>query len=335
MDINEIIKRGIEKANTKADEELNELMKEENGNCEETRKRLRFYSSIDMDKEWQSFEQRRKPRKSKTIKLWWLGAAASLLIMIGFATFAINNEKGKNYDYALFDSSKVKPGIKAADVAEKGDTETVNVPRGAEYSLVLNDGTKVWLNSDSRLVYPKTFNGKERRVKLEGEAYFEVAHNAEKPFYVDLIGMSIHVTGTKFNVNARNGKNIDVTLVSGSIQMERANGKLMAVLQPNENFTAGLATKGYRVSEADINTDLAWHKGKFVFKEQTLSDIASQLSLWYNIDIIVPEDLKDRCYSGELNRYQTIEPLLKVLRLTGELEFIDRGNGKMEIIKKQ
>lgn len=335
-------------------------------------KDIEHSSQLDMDAEWRQFSRKRLHKSAHLKRLWLAVAAASVLAVVTVTwLFMQRSDTDGGQQYALFDSSSVQPGVRTAVLTVGGDTyrlsassqlefmsqqirlgsakgnqpkvlkasagskATVSVPRGGEYSLVLADGTRVWLNSDTKLTFTAQQGTSERRVTLEGEAYFEVKKNAECPFYVTVGDMQVHVTGTKFNVKARQGVPIVITLESGAVQMERRDGTLMAALRPGEQFKSDADGGSFSVEQADIETALAWKNGKFIFKDVPLSEIAQQLSLWYNVDISVPQSLADRRYSGELNRYKSIEPLLKVLRLTGEMEFIDRGNGLMQIEEKR
>lgn len=366
MDVDETIRRGIGKA---ADEARRIVAEEEK--TPYVLDHIRQYSALDMDAEWRRFSRRRSGRPARRVWLRWCFAAASVLFAVAAAVLLLSRNMGSESPrYALFDSGSVSPGSRTATLTVGGETfrlekdsrlevfpaqirlteggghaprvlptaggesTTVSVPRGGEYSLLLADGTKVWLNSDSRITFPEQFSARERRVKLEGEACFEVAKNEDKPFYVSVGALQVHVTGTVFNVKARSGKPVEVTLASGAVLMERRDGSLLAALKPGQRFDGAADGGSFSVGEADMDVALAWRNGLFVFKDEPLGSIAEQLSLWYNLDITVPQELSARRYSGELNRYKSIEPLLKILRLTGEMEFIDSGKGRMEIVSK-
>jgi len=338
---------------------------------EEVLSRMEFYSSLNMDAEWRSFRRGRLARPVRRAWLRWGAVAAGVLLLVSATFVLLSRHADKSRpQYSLFDSRNVRPGSRTALLTIGGDnyrlsadmrlefmptevrltaghgrsttvrrtamreTTTLTVPRGGEYSLTLADGTQVWLNAGSRLTFPAEDESGERRVELEGEAYFEVAKNEAKPFYVSVGDIQVHVTGTAFNVKAREGRSVEVSLLSGSVLMERRDGGLLAALKPGQRFSGEADGGSFSVGEADMETALAWHNGLFVFKDEPLGSIAEQLSLWYNIDITVPQELSDRRYSGELNRYKSIEPLLEVLRLTGEMEFLSRGEGRMEIVTK-
>lgn len=334
--------------------------------------RMEFYSTLDMDAEWRLFSRQQNMKTTRTAWIKRLSVAAIILFAVSATVvLTLRHRDGESQKYALFDSESARPGCRTATLTVDGDSfrltadsqmeimpnkimltasrgrtqrvlprtaegaTVISVPRGGEYSISLPDGTRVWLNAGTRLTIPNSFNRSERRIELEGEAYIEVAKNESKHFYVETGDMQIHVTGTAFNVKAHHGAPLEVALASGAVRMERKNGDFVAALQPGQQFTNEADGGAFSVSPADMEVALAWHNGLFVFKDAPLSDIAEQLSLWYNIDITVPRELADRRYSGELNRYKSIEPLLKVLRLTGEMEFLDRGEGRMEIKAKK
>lgn len=365
MNIDNAISRAIETAQTKASRII------DNGKVErQVLTDLKQRAAVDTDREWQLMRHRLHRKSARYRWLKWSTAAAAVIISaaVTFAVLDVNNNTPRP-EYAILDSRTVLPGHRSAVIMVGNDTLrmtestdlsisqgsitlsnrhertqttrrtagtgtiVVTTPRGCETTFRMEDGTTISLNSDSRITLRPTGNSRQRRVSLEGEAYFEVAKNATRPFYVELDGMQVHVTGTAFNVNARHGGTVAVTLLEGSVRIERSDGTLLATLRPGEQFNGSAGGRQFGITRADTDAALAWHRGEFVFKDTRLDDIARQLSLWYNIDITVPPALAGRRYSGELNRRGSLEPLLKVLRLTGEMEFIDRGDGHVEIIK--
>lgn len=152
-------------------------------------------------------------------------------------------------------------------------TETVynmvTVPRGGEYKLVLADGTIVWLNSDSHIRYPVTFSGDTRQVELEGEAYFEVAKDKEKPFIVRMNEYNVRVTGTQFNVRNYSNENLATTLVEGRVQIER-KGRVDR-LRPGQQ--AILENNEIRIRTVNVNEQVAWRHGAFGFTQCRLENI--------------------------------------------------------------
>ena len=162
--------------------------------------------------------------------------------------------------------------------------QTLTTPRGKDFLLVLADGTKVWLNAESRLRYPVAFNGKERRVELEGEACFEVAKDAEHPFIVCANGMNTMVLGTKFNVRSYSVEDRHVTLVNGKVQVTNTVNNKSVTLRPGQDLTY-TETGEEKVSEVNIATYTAWTEGMFYFEDVPLEEIMGALGRWYNVNI--------------------------------------------------
>lgn len=163
---------------------------------------------------------------------------------------------------------------------------TLTVPQGHVAQIVLTDGTRVWLNADSRLYFPRSFSRDEpRRVRLEGEAYFEVHHDSQWPFIVDGGGLETKVLGTQFSVRAYAGEKPCVILVSGRVQVGSASKKVQpCLLSPGEQTILG--AQGLQRSAADLETGLAWKDGRFYFEGATLRDILVEIGRWYNYDVV-------------------------------------------------
>ena len=185
---------------------------------------------------------------------------------------------------------------------------TMHTPRGGQYRLVLPDGTQVWLNAASSITYPVAFTGKERKVRITGEAYFEVAKNKELPFIVNVDDKSsIEVLGTHFNVNSYADENaIRTTLLEGSVTV---NG---AVLKPGQQARIN----GERLTvlnNTDIDKVMAWRNGLFNFEDASLEEVMRQLARWYDVDIIYEKGIPDIRFGGEISRNIQLSNLLKVL----------------------
>lgn len=202
----------------------------------------------------------------------------------------------------------------------------LEVPRRGEYRLVLADGTKVWLNSESELKYPVAFQSNERRVYLRGEAYFEVAKNARCPFIVETEETAVQVLGTSFNVRAYTDEGrVYTTLVEGSVRLSCGRGKLM--LLPDEQGIVCAATG--EISKQKVNTLLytAWKDGRFVFENQTLEDIMRTLVRWYDVNVLyTSERVKEAMFNGNLKRYDDFNRIVEMLEMTGVAHFKINGN---------
>lgn len=196
------------------------------------------------------------------------------------------------------------------------------VPRGGEYELILPDGTHVWINSDSKLSFPSRFDHSKREVFLEGEAYFAVTKNAQKPFYVKLANqVQVQVLGTEFNVRAYSDMNVfETTLCTGKVDV--SDGKSSMILSPSQQ--AVYHKVNGRLEKRKVNTYLytAWKDGLFVFDNERLENILSTLSRWYNVNVFYENNaVKDYHFSGRLERYNDFEKVLKMIEKTTSISF--------------
>jgi len=195
----------------------------------------------------------------------------------------------------------------------------LDTPRGGEYRLTLPDGTKVWLNADSKLRYPEQFLGAERSVFLRGEAFFEVAKNEKKPFFVHSGKNKIRVLGTAFNVKAYNASEKQyITLCEGSIEL--SSGGNTVVLEPGQQ---AIVDKGKTtLQEVDVSAYTAWKDGVFMYKSVPLEMILEDLSRWYNIDVFYTnEAIKKVEFSVYVKRFENISHILDMLQVTEEVNF--------------
>ena len=206
------------------------------------------------------------------------------------------------------------------------------IPKGGEYQVVLADGTKVWLNSASRLIYPQSFMGKERRVVLSGEAFFDVAHDAERPFIVETSRMNVKVLGTRFNVNDYDdNEEVSTTLVNGSVEIF-SGGQQAFRLVPGEQAYG----KENELEKREVNVRLytSWIDGKFLFNNTELEEIAKQISRWYDVEFLFDDDeIRDYKFSGFMPRYESITNLFEILEQSANVSFVRKNDKKVIIIK--
>lgn len=194
---------------------------------------------------------------------------------------------------------------------------TLIVPRGGEFSLELADGTRVWLNTESKLRYPVAFTGEERRVEMDGEVYFEVAKNREKPFVVTVNGVDIRVLGTSFNVSAYQ-EDVVTTLVTGKVQLKK--GDEQVVLLPNQQ--AIWSDDKFKVKQVDARNYVLWKEGIFYFEDVDLETILDDMARWYNVNIFyVNPMLKKMKFSVEIKRYEDINEILRRIEQTKRVKF--------------
>ncbi len=201
-------------------------------------------------------------------------------------------------------------------------SNTIETPVGGQYQVVLPDGTKVWLNSSSSLEYPVTFAANERKVTLNGEAYFEVRSNKKKPFRVISEGQTVEVLGTKFNVNTyKDEPAVKTTLLEGSVKVSLAT--ISKILRPGEQ--ASIVGQNIEISSVDTEQVVAWYKGDFVFDGAELKNIMRQISRWYDVEIIYQHDVGDIKFGGSISRSKDIQEVLKVLSMTKGVNFKVEG----------
>ncbi len=203
-------------------------------------------------------------------------------------------------------------------------THTLYIPRGGEYNVTLSDGTQVFLNSESELQYPVNFSGATREVRLSGEAYFKVAHQAQVPFIIKTRGMEVKVLGTEFNLRAYKDENYTATtLVKGKVECNNASGSL--ILQPGEQ---GIVDANNQLSKQKVNTEdfTAWHAGMFVFRSQRLEEVMNTLIRWYDIQVFYDSPAqKEVLFSGKVKRFEDFNTLLQMLEAAGSATFTVKG----------
>ncbi|VAW22403.1 Putative anti-sigma factor [hydrothermal vent metagenome] len=214
---------------------------------------------------------------------------------------------------------------------------SVKIPRGGEFDLILADGTHVYLNSLSELKYPVQFIGDKREVELTGEAYFEVVHKNDKPFIVKTREMSMEVLGTTFNINAyENTGKVITTLVAGKIMVKGNNNESMEgrILIPEEQAVFDISSKQLEVIKVDVSLYTAWKDGEFIFYNTRLYDIMNTLTRWYSVEArFMDNSLKELRFSGSLGRYGNIDSILDIIKSTNKVEIVINNN--VIILKKK
>lgn len=201
---------------------------------------------------------------------------------------------------------------------------TMTTPKGRQYSLLLADGSKVWLNAASSITFPTTFTGNERKVEITGEAYFEVAHNAGKPFIVSVNGMNVEVLGTHFNVNAYTDEaTIKTTLLEGSVKVTK-NGKEQ-ILAPGQQANLDSNAEFTLIKDADTEEAMAWRNGNFYFKNVDITTVMRQLSRWYDMEVYYQGKVPDLKFNGEIGRTLTLKEVLEGLAFTNVRFRIEEG----------
>ena len=263
----------------------------------------------DVNAEWESFKRRNvsietPSQWNRNVKAIRWGASflvAASLALLFLLRFSAPSE------YVVFEATQV---VQVISMETNEGIHTLKIPRGMNKQLTLTDGTQVWLNAESTLEYPETFEGKpNREVYLKGEAYFEVTKNASQPFRVKTDALETLVLGTSFNVRAYSKEDTQVTLVEGSVKVSDKHQNELR-LQPGEH-TDGKLNKT-KVEKADDYH--SWAAGIFYFDHTELVEIMRELGRWYNINIVFTnkEIMHDRLHF-QAERKGTLEDALDLL----------------------
>jgi ferric-dicitrate binding protein FerR (iron transport regulator) len=203
---------------------------------------------------------------------------------------------------------------------------TISTPNGGEFKIVLADGSKVWLNAASSLRFPASFVGDERNVVLTGEAYFEIAKDARKPFTVTANGTTTRVLGTHFNIKAYNDEqDVITTLVEGAVRIESNDQQKNLV--PGQQALIRTDARNIVVSTADVDDAVAWKNGYFTFRNENIKDIMRRISRWYDISVKYEAGVDANAFGGTFSRSKSLKQLLKSLEMTNTIHFkIDGKN---------
>lgn len=241
------------------------------------------------------FTQNIRSRKIRRFTLQTVGYAATIALLIASTYWFTANTFGKQT---------------YADVMN-----TLHVPAGQRVKLTLQDGTDVWLNAQSTLTYPALFSDNERRVTIEGEAFFDVAKDAQKPFIVSSQGVEMKVLGTRFNVDSYPGSDrIQTSLVEGSLQIYAPLSRSgVVILKPDEMVTI----QGHKMKVTAIphSDHFLWKEGVYSFKNELLIDILKKLELYYDVKIVVqdPSIFKWE-YTGKFRQRDGIDKILQMIQ---------------------
>ena len=290
----------------------------------------------------------------RRLQRYWISAVASLLLITFGATFYYYNVSVSTDRTAVVAGKKIVPGSNRATITladgsivdlsdgqtgvvvgdhltyEDGSAisavattyATLATPRGGQYRITLTDGTKVWLNAASSLQYPARFEGDTREVTLIGEAYFEVAHNASKPFIVRSGEQQTVVRGTKFNVSAYpDDHQMATTLLEGSVAIQLIQGTKgeELLLEPDQQAVVKDSKMSKR--SVDASEAMAWSQGKFMFTDAPLPVIMRQIARWYDVDVTYLQSVDDVTFTGSISRFENIQDVLRKLALTDRIKF--------------
>lgn len=327
--------------------------------------RLAPYLLFPSEKAYRKFERRfgKKYIARRLFKRW--SVAATILILIGVAVGVLTTREKEMKKIEIPGNTIISPGIpqaqlKLADgrkiavtrvnegkINEQGGTliqfeegkltyhhegqtasavvyNELSVPLGGECYVVLEDGSRVWINAGSVLKYPTCFGDTIREVFLEGEAYFEIEKNA-RPFVVHSGLGDVRVLGTTFGITAYPKENMLTTLVSGKVVFEQ-NQRESLTLTPGEQVVAYPSGKIERKT-VEPEEYVGWKNGIYVFKDRKLEEIMSNLERWYNVKVFYQsQQMKDVRFTGNVERYNTINAFMQILEGTGDVKYRINGN---------
>ena len=316
----------------------------------------------DWEKSWKVMEKKLHERKKFSWKYWGMVASLLGIVLLGTWVFMEKNEKkspvvvmrgvepggvfaelvlpdGKivelnkdSNNLFLGESGKVlrnENGVlfltqDSVQLQKVGYSE-IRTPRGGEYQVVLPVNSIVWLNADSKLRFPLTFSGKERRVFASGELYFQVAKDSLSPFRIEVEGLyEVEVLGTEFNVRAYSDLPSATTLVDGRVLIRDKGTKV--VLKPGEQAVKGKHGEVV-VREVDVAPYIAWKQGYFLFEDERLEDILNELARWYDVNIFFENSsVREERFSVDMPRHESFEEVLRLIEQTRSIQIEIEGN---------
>lgn len=303
---------------------------------------------------------RETERKRRIRRIGWCAAAVLMIFMVaaGYYLFRVDSSSPSDVQVASIAPVSARAYVTLADgvrvdlmepkteeIKEKDGTlitrdsarlvynqkdataeiiyNELRVPRGGEYMLVLSDGTKVWVNADSRLKFPVQFTGKERDVYLvSGEAYFEVTRDESSPFRVHASRGTVTVLGTEFNVrDYADEREVVTTLARGSVRYERA--EKVVVLNPGEQVIDKESRENLSVRTVNLREFTGWKDGKYIFYDETLEELMKTIERTYDVTVFfVNPAVKLLRFSGDLEKYKRVEFFLRYIETGGDVQFV-------------
>lgn len=312
---------------------------------------LPVFCRLDEEEAWERFRRSRGRRRGKRLVALRYAAAVAVLVGVALSVWIYKDGGPSHEETAIVPGSpkatltvasgesvvlgdggaeKVVEVTSGRQAKRSGDSliyaatrpatgaeefNTLSIPKGGEFKLVLSDGTMVYLNAATRLRYPVAFGGNERRVRLEGEAYFEVARDSARPFYVEAGDLRVRVYGTSFNVNTQREGETQAVLVEGRVGVKVAGMVEEVEMKPGELLRYDRGTGTLSVKSVDTRQYVAWKDGYFAFEDATLEEIMQKLALWYNVEVFFQsEEAKRFVFTGFMRKYEQIDTILAAVR---------------------
>ena len=332
--------------------------------------RLTVGDQLDVEGEYRNFTRKMKSG-GRSRRMIWFSVAATVVILISASWWLLENSLSSKKQEVIPVAEHIAPGRnQAVLITESGEelvlgasgsesrelgegvsveydslrginyklTEravvsyhTLRVPKGAEYKLTLNDGTIVWLNSESELRYPTSFAGESREVFLKGEGYFSVAHDEQHPFIVVSSDIYTKVYGTEFNVRSYGEEDVHVTLVQGRVSVKKTEDGSEYTLNPGENarFTESVP----EITKVNVNRYIAWKDGYFYYENESLESIMDDLKRWYGFDVVyVGNQVKNYRFELWASRDSEISVITDLLMKTNRVGI--KVNGKTLVVSE-
>lgn len=257
------------------------------------------------------YKKQASKKTRKLLPVWIYGAAAAVLV-IGLLIGGIIQQDFSN---------------------QFGQVESYFVPQGSRSELELADGTKIKLNANSRLEISPDFSANNRVVTLKGEGFFEVTSDKKHPFTVKTDNFDVLVTGTKFNISSySDDQKISATLAEGRIQLSTKNDKHF-ILKPGEKISFNQETMDHYLEQADVESEIAWVDGEFIFWEIPFPDLIKRLERWYDVKLnYQSSELNSMVYSGRFKNQETIWQVLDALKLTTPIDYDKKNFREFELI---
>lgn len=319
---------------------------------------LKTVGTIRVEKEWEKLLSRHKSNiKSKGRRISWAVAsvAAACCILFGVWYLFVPEHNARKVEIAqvqdpkkviiefadgkkvtldkksyvvgeILDSVLSEPVCSGGDAIRESIYNKLFVPRGCDFFVTLVDGTRVWLNADSRLEYPSEFLGDERVVYLEGEAFFDVAKNKQQPFILKTKELDVRVTGTSFNVMAYAADaTVQATLVEGSVRVLK-DDKEVCELLPGDQCVLERTSGDCTVNRVNPNSFIAWREGQFFFDNESMESLMRKIARWYDVEVFFEkEELKSELFYGTITRTDDISQVLDMLVLTKSITYEIKG----------
>lgn len=322
------------------------------------------HAAFDVDKGYRRFMRYKRGRERRRTTVRWSAAAAVVLLASAGVWLMLDTSGGDSLIsqarpgsfgavLTLDDGRQIELGAQTASnvierqdgrivigngevsyetggAADKGIYNKLTTPRGAEHRVTLSDGTRVWLNAETELRYPAAFDGELREVWIAGEAYFEVAADAVRPFVVNTEKMALRVLGTSFNVRAYPAEAEQATLVEGRVRINVGEGDY--ILTPGDQLN--VADGGVRIEQVNIQAYQQWKHERFVFYNERLEDVLRKVERWYNVPIVTGDPaLSDLRFTGSIPKYENMDGVLRKLELTTRIRFEERG-GTVTVVQE-